>query len=54
MKCNVKLHPNYFSVKVSVVAVIFRQQIFKNQQFQAKLSVFFKFVNEIHKLVQKR
>ena len=27
VKCNVKLRPNYFSVNVSILAVVFRRQI---------------------------
>ena len=37
---NAKLRPYYFSVNLSVLAVVFRRQISKNRQFQAKLSVF--------------
>ena len=37
VECNVKLHPNYFSTNVSLIAVVFREQISKNQQFYAKL-----------------
>ena len=40
VKCNTKLRSNYFSVNVSVLAIVFRRQISKNQQFQGKLSVF--------------
>ena len=40
MKSNAKLRSNNFSVKVSVLAVVFRRQTSKSQQFQAKLSVF--------------
>ena len=40
VKYNVKLCPNYFPVNISVLAVVFRRQFLKNQQFQAKLSLF--------------
>ena len=40
MKSNAKLRSNNFSVKVSVLAVVFRRQISKNRQFWLKLSVF--------------
>ena len=36
MICNAELCPNYFSVNVSVLAVVFRRQFSKNRQFQAK------------------
>ena len=42
MKYNAKLHLNYFSVNVFVLAVVFRRQIKKARQFQVKLSVFLK------------
>ena len=48
MICNAKLCPNYFSVTVSVLAVVFRRQFSKNQQVWLKLSVFLKIVGEIH------
>ena len=48
VKCNTKLRSNYFSVNVSVLAIVFRQQISKNRQFEGK------FVGEIQELVQKR
>ena len=38
MICKSKLCPNYFSVNVSVLAVVFRRQFSRYQQFQAKLS----------------
>ena len=38
--CNAELCPNYFSVNVSVVAVVFHQQFSKNRQFCLKLLVF--------------
>ena len=37
VKCNAKLSFNYFFVNVSVLAIVFHQQILKKQQFQAKL-----------------
>ena len=37
MICNAELYPNYFSVNVSVLAVVFRRQISENRQFCAKL-----------------
>ena len=40
VKCNAKLRRNEFSVNVSVLAVVFRQQFSKNRQFQAQLSFF--------------
>ena len=40
MKYNAKLSSYYFSVNVFVLAIVFRQQIKKPQQFQAKLSGF--------------
>ena len=40
VKGNAKLRLSYLSVNISVLAVAFRQQISKTQQFQAKLSVF--------------
>ena len=40
VKRNVKLHPNYFSVNVSVLAVVFHRQILKHREFQAKLLAF--------------
>ena len=38
MICKSKLCPNYFSVNVSVLAVVFRRQFSRYRQFQAKLS----------------
>ena len=38
MISNGELCPNYFSVNVSVLAVVFRRQISKNRQFCLKLS----------------
>ena len=40
MKFNVRLRSDYFSEKVSVLAIVFRRQIKKTRQFQAKRSVF--------------
>ena len=40
VNCNAKLRSNYFSVNVFLLAIVFRQQILKNQKFQAKLLVF--------------
>ena len=40
MKCNGKLCPDYFSVNVFALAVVFCREISKNQQFYLKLSVF--------------
>ena len=37
VKCNAQLCPNYFSVNVSVLAVVFHRQLSRNRQFQAKL-----------------
>ena len=34
MKCNIKLCPYYFSVNVSVLAVVFRQQFLRNNSFR--------------------
>ena len=42
MICNAELCPNYFSVNVSVLAVVFRQQFSKNRQFWLTMSVFWK------------
>ena len=40
VKCYAKLRSNYFSVNVSVLAIVFCRQISKNRQFQSKLSFF--------------
>ena len=40
VKGNANFCSNYFSVNVSVLAVVFRQQIKKPQQFHIKLSGF--------------
>ena len=39
MKCNSQLRPNYFSMSVSVLAVVFRRQISENLQFCLKLII---------------
>ena len=36
----VQLNPNYFSVNVNVLIVVFARQFSKNRQFLLKLSVF--------------
>ena len=54
MKCNAKLPRNLFSVKVSVLAVVFRQQFSKKATFSVKVVSFLKFVGEIQQLVRKR
>ena len=38
--CNAELCPNYFSVNVFVLAVVFRRQFLKNRQIWLKLSAF--------------
>ena len=43
VKCKAKLRFNYFSVNVSLLAIVFHRQISKNKQFHAKLSVFWNF-----------
>ena len=53
MKFNTKLRLDYFSVNVSILAVVFHQKISKHQQFQAKL-FFFEICWEIQQLVRKR
>ena len=52
--CNAELCPNYFSVNVSILAVVFHRQISENQQFCLKLLVFLEIVGEIRQLVSKR
>ena len=37
VKCNAKLRFDYFSVNVSVLAVVFRQQILKNLTISGKV-----------------
>ena len=39
MKSNVRLRSDFFFVNVFVLAVVFRQEISRNQQFGAKLLV---------------
>ena len=53
VKCNAKLCPNYFSVNVSVLAVVFCQQITKPTILTETVG-FLKFVGEIEQLVRKR
>ena len=50
--CNAELYPNYFPVNVSVLAVVFCQQILENRQFYLKLW-FFEIIDEIQQLVWK-
>ena len=40
VKCNAKLRPNYFSVKVSVLAVAFHQKISSTNNFRKKCRFF--------------
>ena len=47
MKCDAKLRPNYFSVNVSVLGVVFRQQISKKPAILPEIVSFLKFVGEI-------
>ena len=54
MKCNEKLPSNYFSVNVSVLAVVFRRTISKKTIISGKIVGFLKFVGEIQQLVRKR
>ena len=44
---NAVLRRNYFPVNVSVLTVVFLQQISKNKQFCLKLSIFWRFVANI-------
>ena len=53
VKCNTKLCFNYSSVNVSVLAVVFRQQIFKNPTISGKVVSFLKFVGKIQQVVWK-
>ena len=53
MICNAELCPNYFSVNVSVLTVVFRRQILKNQQFCLKIVGFLKIVGKTQQLVWK-
>ena len=54
MVCNVELCPNYFSVNVSELAVLFCQRISKNQQSCLKLLLFLEIAGEIQQLARKR
>ena len=56
MKRNAKLCPNYFSVNVSVLAVVFRQQILKKPCNFRQICrfFFFQFVGVTQQLVLKR
>ena len=53
VKYNAKLRPNYFSVHVSVLAVVFRQPISKNRHFCLKMSVFSNLLAKYKQLIQK-
>ena len=37
VKCNAQLCPNYFSVNVSVLAIVFHRQLSRNRQLEEKL-----------------
>ena len=52
MKCNAKLRSNHFSVKVSVLAVVFRRQI-KKTTILPEIIGFLKIDGEIQQLVWK-
>ena len=52
MICNAELCHNYFSVNVSVLALVFHQQFKKT--ILAEIVGFLKIVSEIQQLVQKR
>ena len=54
VKCNAKLHSDYFSLNFSVLAIVFRRQISKSRQISGKIVGFLKFVDEIQELVRKR
>ena len=54
VKWNAKLCPDYFSVNVSVLAVVFRRRISKKPKILREIVGFLKFVREIQQLVQKR
>ena len=47
VKCNAKLRCNEFSVNVSVLAVVFRQQFSKKPTISGTVVGFLKFVGEI-------
>ena len=53
VKYNAKLRPNYFSVHVSVLTVVFRQPISKNRHFCLKMSVFSNLLAKYKQLIQK-
>ena len=52
VNCNAKLPPNYFSVNVSALAVVFCRQIKKKKKLPEVVN-FLKFVGEIQQLVRK-
>ena len=54
VKYNAKLRPNYISVHVSVLAVVFRQPISKKPTFLSENVSFFKFVSKIQAADTKR
>ena len=54
VKCNARLRPNYFSVNISVLVVVFRRQISKTLTILPEIAGFFKFVGKIQQLVWKR
>ena len=54
MVCNAELCPNYFSVNVSELAVLFCQRISKNRQSCLKLLFFWEIAGEIQQLARKR
>ena len=54
MICNAELCPNYFSLNVSVLTVVFRRQISKKTRVLPKYVVFLEIVGELKLLVRKR
>ena len=54
MICNGELCPNYFSVNVSGLTVVFRQKIFKKQRSLPEIVGSLKTVGKIQQLVRKR
>ena len=54
MKYKAKLRPNYFSVSVSNLGIVFRRQIKKKPNNFAEIVGFVKIVGEIQQLVWKR
>ena len=54
MVCNAELCPNFFSVNVSVLAVVFRRQFLKKLTISAEIVGFSKIVSETKQLVRKR